>query len=203
MDSKRRKFKDDLEAREKVAREDQEAKERDEQRLAEEIERVRREGSRVVEEELNLLKSQLEKEILEMKLKKQSEIKLPRLRCKWNKKNEYNEMSLRNLFEQCGRISCLVVSSKGPTAIVEFERTDAALKAAELSSDNLQIEWLQGNPKEATFNDEHFQNFDNLSSSTNSSVYSKPKQKKVFFDEEYEKRVLQKLNEAYLKQINK
>lgn len=196
LDSKRRKFRDDLEARERAAREEQEEKERrDEERLAEEIERLRKEGSKVVEEELDLLRSQMEKEILELKLKKQSEMKLPRLKCKWAKKNEYDEAVLRGKFEKCGRISCLVVSKKG--AIVEFEKTDAALKAIELASDSLQITWVQGDPSESTFNEQHFKNFDNLSDSRHS------RKERVFFDEEYEQKVLAKLQDAYLKQINK
>lgn len=196
MDSKRSKFKDDLEARERAAREEQKDKERrDEERLAEEIERLRKEGSKVVEEELNLLRSQLEKEILEKTLKKQSETKLPRLKCKWAKKNEYDEAMLRGMFEKCGLISCLVVSKK--SAIVEFEKTDAALKAVELANDSLQITWMQGDPNESTFNEQHFKNFDHLSDSRHS------RKERVFFDEEYERKVLAKLQDAFLKQINK
>ena len=195
LDSKRRKFKDELEARERAAREEQEEKERrDEEKLAEEIERLRREGSKVVEEELNLLRSQMEKEILEKKLKQQSEMKLPRLKCKWSKEHEYDEAVLRRMFERCGKISCLVVSKKG--AIVEFEKTDAAIKAVELANESLLITWVQGDPSESTFNDQHFKNFDHLPD-------SRHRKERVFFDEEYERKVLGKLQDAYLKQINK
>lgn len=143
---------------------------------------------------MNLIRRKLEKEILESKLK-QNEIKLPRLKCKWSKKNEYDEVFLRSKFEQCGRISCLVVSKKGTSAIVEFEKTEAAIKAYELKRDNFQIEWVQGNPKEDTFNNQYFKNFDNLSDNR--------KKEKIYFDEEYERSVLKKLNDAYLKQMNK
>lgn len=133
-----------------------------------------------------------------MKLK-ENEIKLPRLKCKWSKRNEYDEMYLRNKFEECGSISCLVISKKGTSAIVEFEKTEAAIKAYDnLRTDNFQIEWLQGNPKDNTFNDQYFQNFDNLSNSS-----KKKSSKKIYFDEQYEKKVLDKLNDAYLKQIDK
>lgn len=194
LDSKRRKFKDDLEAREKAARDEQERLRREEAKLAEELERLRREGSKVVEEELDLMRRQLQQEIFERNLREQREKKLPQLKCRWSKKNEYDKECLNKMFEKYGKITALVVSKK--SAIVEFEKTDSAIKAFELANENFQITWQQGDPSESTFNDQHFKNFDHLSD-------SRHRKERVFFDEEYERKVLGKLQEAYLKQINK
>lgn len=61
LDGKRRKLKEDLEAREKSASSGQKQKSADE-KLKEEIDRLRKEGSKLVEEEINYVNQQLAKE---------------------------------------------------------------------------------------------------------------------------------------------
>lgn len=146
LDSKRRKLKDDLEARERDAHK-KFAEEVDVNiRLAREIERLRKEGSEQLQRENELMKKQIAEEIRQMKEQEQSN--LPRLKVKWNRKLvTYDDDTLSKLLSQYGAINCLVLSKKGNSAIVEFKKTESALKAVENETSELMtFEWLQGKP---------------------------------------------------------
>ncbi|GFY57334.1 dnaJ homolog subfamily C member 17 [Trichonephila inaurata madagascariensis] len=126
LDSKRKKFKEDLEAREKAAQEYEEK--HSEENLQKEIERLRKEGSRLLEEE----KERLQQEIMKEKSGRNSSNVMPRLKVKWksHKGDEtnggYNQDVLEKLFSKYGKVICLLSSKKNGSAIIEFSSPAAA-----------------------------------------------------------------------------
>lgn len=207
LDSNRKRLKEELEAKEKAARDDNFKQNRstysqtDEERLRQEIERLTREGSKILEQQNEYLRQQIEKEIEQLKKEKAKQPTtlsvLPRLKCKWDRKLDLDEKQLRTKFQKCGRISCLVVSKKGNSAIVEFEQTDAAVAAFNLKSSTFQIEWLQGKPANTEIKS-NCPNFNQFSAGLSSTIHSK---NATYFDLEFEQNVLNKLRERQ-KQIN-
>lgn len=201
LDSNRRRLKEELEAKERAAREETTKREStfstqtDEERLREEVERLRREGSKILEQENDYIRRQIEKEIEELKaekLKKSTNDSLPRLKCKWDRKLELTEKQLRTKFQSCGQISGLVV--KNNTAIVEFEHTQSAVDAYNLRSPSFEIKWLQGKPSEVTSNlKAKCPNFSQFSSGL--GEVTKPKSG-CFYDVDYERDVIAKLRNA-------
>lgn len=157
LDSKRRKLKEDLERRERDA-EQQQAGQNDypldvAKKLEAEIARLRKEGSRQLAEEVQLMKEQLRAEQEKLNDDKGDHHceDLPRLKVtwKWQKNHEdclYTEKSLTELFEKYGKVTGLVMSSKG-RALVEFERMESAEQAmsneAGFDTAPLSINWVQ------------------------------------------------------------
>lgn len=168
LDSKRKKLKDDLEARERAAKDEVESEVDAVQKLAEEIERLRKEGSKELERQNEELRRQFESELLvepstgrraENTTTSQSENttssnydlsndNVHRLKAKW-KKQTFDEASLRRLFSRHGHISGLVVSRKGTSAIIEFRTRAEALNALNGSADNISIELMETNANDA------------------------------------------------------
>ncbi|XP_023045137.1 dnaJ homolog subfamily C member 17 [Piliocolobus tephrosceles] len=168
LDEKRKKVKLDLEARERQARA-QESEEEEESRstrtLEQEIERLREEGSRQLEEQQRLIREQIRQEH-DHRLRGAGKAEnpegqgTPKLKLKWKCKKEdesksgYSKDVLLQLLQKYGEVLHLVLSSKKPgTAVVEF----ATVKAAELAVQNevglvdnpLKISWLEGQPQGA------------------------------------------------------
>jgi DnaJ family protein C protein 17 len=201
LDSNRRRLKEELEAKERAAREDNAKRgaytaPTDEERLREEVDRLRREGSKILEQENEFIRKQIEKEIEELKAQKAQKPTidtLPRLKCKWDRKLGLDEKQLRTKFQSCGRISCLVVSKKGNSAIVEFERTEAAVAAYNLQSSTIEIEWLQGKPTLAAQSQSKCPNFAQFSSGL---ITDGKYKNSCYFDVEYEQKVLDKMRNA-------
>ncbi|XP_048586245.1 dnaJ homolog subfamily C member 17 isoform X2 [Nematostella vectensis] len=127
LDAKRKKFKQDLEESEKSAKQEKESDEEIARRLQAEIERLREEGSRLLQEQQELLKAQIREE--EQKTDDLDQQHLtPKLKIKWKSKKSdecnggYNKELLLALFQKYGGVTHLLISStrKG-SAIVEYE----------------------------------------------------------------------------------
>ncbi|XP_066282466.1 dnaJ homolog subfamily C member 17-like isoform X2 [Branchiostoma lanceolatum] len=157
LDSKRKKFKDDLEAREQAAATEKAADITATRDLEAEIKRLREEGSRQLEQERELLRQQLERE---KEAKAQStEVETPKLKVKWKSKKGdetnggYSYNFLMSCFRKYGDVLNLLVSSKkNGSAVVEFANQQAAIMAVEYEVGNLsnplQLSWLSGKPEE-------------------------------------------------------
>ncbi|XP_030051374.1 dnaJ homolog subfamily C member 17-like [Microcaecilia unicolor] len=170
LDDRRKKFKLDLEAREREAQVCEEEEIRITRTLEQQIARLREEGSRLLEEQQKLIQDQLQLE-REERVRGKSEGKnddsrvTAKLKLKWKcKKHDetkggYSKNVLLRLLQKYGEVLNLLMSSmKKGSAVVEF----ATVKAAELAikyetgliNNPLKISWvdspppsvLQGNP---------------------------------------------------------
>ncbi|XP_062944864.1 dnaJ homolog subfamily C member 17 [Cynocephalus volans] len=164
LDERRKKVKLDLEARERQAQaqgSEEEEESRNTRTLEQEIERLREEGSRQLEEQQRLIQEQINEE-RDQRLRGKAENTegkgTPKLKLKWKCKTEdkskggYSKDVLLRLLQKYGEVLNLVLSSKkAGTAVVEF----ATVKAAELAVQNevglvdnpLKISWLEGQPQ--------------------------------------------------------
>ena len=153
LDSKRRKMRDDLEEREKRAKEDAEAvllnqntkAKSDEERLADEIERLRRRGNAMLEEEQQRIRDEIEKE---KESRRDSNLSpdasastLPKggtkLKVRWKNDADgrYVKESLRKIFSKYGDVAEVVVMDGGGTkgsGLVEMSTPFAADMAAQI-----------------------------------------------------------------------
>lgn len=126
LDAKRRKLREELEAREAPGREAAAAAAL-ERSLEKEVERLRREGSRQLARERELLQRQMEQQ------QQQRDAELTRVKVRWKQQpglTGYTEASLRQRLSQYGTISCLVFRSGA--SLVEFEQPSAAYLASQL-----------------------------------------------------------------------
>eukprot|EP00794_Sanderia_malayensis_P019959 gene19958-21913_t len=150
LDAKRKKFKEDLEARESSAQRSQEQDQKAKRNLEEEIKRLREEGSRLLREQQELIKTQIQKEDELI----QNELITPKIKVKWKSSKSdrnnsgYNEEVLRNIFEKYGNVINILVSmKKNGLAIIEFHHPTAAVMALEfehgLEENPLTLSWLQ------------------------------------------------------------
>lgn len=135
LDSKRKKLKEDLEAREKAYEEKKVKEEISQKDLQAEIERLQREGSRLLEQEQELLKEQMKKEQQEATIIQRDPEALPRLKIKWKASKTdqdnggYSADILNKIFSVYGEVTALAISSKkNGSAIVEFPNTTIAQK---------------------------------------------------------------------------
>lgn len=152
LDDKRRKFKEDLEARERAAAEKasqpvtkKATTNEDEERFKREVDRLRKEGSRLLEEEMNQIKEQLRKirEEKPEKPKEQPQLKAPRIKVSWTSKafkTGLNVDLLRHLFDSYGKIEILLMSEKKNSAIVEYKNLKDSIRAYE-DRENLQLKY--------------------------------------------------------------
>ncbi|XP_078001058.1 dnaJ homolog subfamily C member 17-like [Glandiceps talaboti] len=158
LDAKRRKVKQDLEAREAAARDVKEDAEAATKKLEEEIKRLREEGSKQLEEEQEILQQQIKEEkAAQMRLREERNTDTPKLKVKWKSKKGdqtnggYNSEILLKMFSKYGQISNLLVSSKrNGSAIVEYVSAHTAELAVKneigIATNPLQISWLSGQP---------------------------------------------------------
>ncbi|XP_061193875.1 dnaJ homolog subfamily C member 17-like [Saccostrea echinata] len=163
LDSKRKKFKEDLEGREKAANIQTEADLTLKRNLQAEIERLRKEGSKLLEQEQERLREEIREgqKRLEPEEGTENESSIPdtpKLKVKWKcKKNDdtnggYSSEILTDLFSKYGDVLNLIMSKKkGGTAIVEFaswtEAEDAKKHEKGLSSNPLMLSWIQPPPE--------------------------------------------------------
>lgn len=150
LDSKRRKLKDELEVRERRANEDVVSEADATAKFEAEVERLRKEGSKQLEKENEILKQQIAEEIM-LKKGKNAE-NLPRLKFKVLKRHDkLDDTEAQDYFEQFGEVTCLVLSKSGKSGLVEYKNVSDALKMtnAQDVSPKFNLEWLQGKP--ATF----------------------------------------------------
>ncbi|PZC84941.1 hypothetical protein B5X24_HaOG203262 [Helicoverpa armigera] len=157
LDSKRQKLKEDLERREKEAETGKgTCNLTDEQKLAAEIERLQREGSRLLVEEQQRMKAEIQKTMGILK-EPVWDSSLNRIKIKWkvdktdSSNGGYDEATLRRFLKKYGDIVALIMSPKKKgSALVEFATKDASEMALELEKglpDNpLELKWLNERP---------------------------------------------------------
>jgi len=134
-DSKRKKLKDDLEAREKAVEDNKVDIQQDMAKLQAEIERLRREGSRQLEEEQEIMREQLKKEMQGLHVEEPEDDGNCRLKVRWKASSSsdanYDDGKLDKLFSKYGIVTAIVISKKkGGSALIEFSDPQAASKAA-------------------------------------------------------------------------
>eukprot|EP00088_Acartia_fossae_P020911 TRINITY_DN2241_c0_g1_i2.p1 TRINITY_DN2241_c0_g1~~TRINITY_DN2241_c0_g1_i2.p1 ORF type:complete len:297 (-),score=88.69 TRINITY_DN2241_c0_g1_i2:197-1087(-) len=139
LDGKRRKLKEDLEEREKASKFQEEFdKKTQEEKLAREIERLRKEGSKQLEKEQELVRQQLIKEASNPRPSAASNDAGPqkaKLKVKWStsKESPYNRESLERIFAKYGKVTAVVVNEKkGGSALIEFQDASEAKMAANI-----------------------------------------------------------------------
>lgn len=168
LDSKRLKMKEDLERRERAAnaslakRQAYSTEERSpEEQLKAEMDRLRKEGSRLLEEEQEIM----QKALAEERLRAMNQQPVSnwnsaehRIKIKWTAAKHdasnggYTEEKLRRFLQKYGDIVALVVSSKKVgSGLVEFKTQDAAEMAVSYEqgdmSNPLTLEWIGESPK--------------------------------------------------------
>lgn len=145
QDSKRKKLREDLERREKESAQNRYDTRSDEERLKAEIERLRKEGKRQIEEEMEAMQKKLLEDLEEEARQAACESSIYRMKLKWRKSDPtYNEKSLNEMFSKFGALSALVVSKKGGSALLEYND----LHVARLSARHVMT--ILGNPIEVT-----------------------------------------------------
>lgn len=132
LDAKRKKFKEDLEAREEAYKKSlNKTVKTDEQKLKEEIDRLQKEGSRLVEEEKEAIRRQIYEQLNEKK-NKQTITGECKIKIKWKPSKDdpenggYNYNNLFVILSKYGDIEALVVSPNKCRALVEFKEKSAA-----------------------------------------------------------------------------
>lgn len=135
LDSKRQKLKEDLERREREAGLGTNLT--DEQKLAAEILRLQKEGSRLLQEEQKRVKEEIQRTLGRLN-EPVWDSSLNRIKIKWkaDKTDEsnggYDEPKLRMILKKYGDIVALIVSSKKKgTALVEYSTKEASEMAIE------------------------------------------------------------------------
>ncbi|XP_028156570.1 dnaJ homolog subfamily C member 17 [Ostrinia furnacalis] len=156
LDSKRQKLKEDLERREREAAAGQATRLTDEQKLAAEIERLQKEGSRLLLEEQQKVREEIQRK-MEILSEPVWDSSLNRIKIKWKAdKNDdnnggYDEPLLRRFLKKYGNITALIMSPKKKgSALVEFSSKEASEMAVELEKglpDNpLTLKWVNERP---------------------------------------------------------
>eukprot|EP00088_Acartia_fossae_P005440 TRINITY_DN12408_c0_g1_i1.p1 TRINITY_DN12408_c0_g1~~TRINITY_DN12408_c0_g1_i1.p1 ORF type:complete len:300 (+),score=55.89 TRINITY_DN12408_c0_g1_i1:72-971(+) len=143
LDSKRRKLKEELEEREKNSKfQEIYDKKTEEEKLAREIERLRKEGSKRLQEEQELMRKQIAEEEAKRTSAKaaptaQSATAPARIKVKWSHSSDspYNRESLEKIFNKYGTVSGVVVNEKkGGSALVEFQDLSCAKMAVKIET---------------------------------------------------------------------
>lgn len=169
LDIKRRKLKDDLEARERnigvrVETSSSQSFANAEQQLKAEMDRLRKEGSRLLEEEQRLMREQIHKTNVASTNGKQSTPS--RIKIKWKAEKDdatnggYTADILRRFLSKYGDITEFVIlPGKRGSALVEFSTKDAAEMAVAYEKGDLKnplkMSWLAGHepqPQKASVN---------------------------------------------------
>ncbi|KAF4513824.1 UNVERIFIED_CONTAM: hypothetical protein B566_EDAN014215 [Ephemera danica] len=136
QDSVRKKLREDLERRERESAAGKLDQRTAEEKLRAEVERLRKESSRQLEEAIAEMQRQVEEDLARQKAEGLVETCSTRLKLKW--KRGY------------GRISALVISKKGGSALLEYERlndVDNLVEHETGNSDNpIQVTWVSGKP---------------------------------------------------------
>ena len=158
LDSKRKKLKDDLEARERFADQQRTDSTKAQRNLLAEIERLRKEGSRLLEQEQKLMREKMQNDLNldDDDSSDSNKVETPKIKIRWNAKRAdtcgaYTEEDLQALFSRYGEITNILVSSKKKgSAIIEFESYTPTLKLAENEhgtvTNPLTVTWLSGKP---------------------------------------------------------
>lgn len=155
LDSKRQKLKEDLERREREATSGKEQKLTDEELLQAELHRLQKEGSRLLQEEQERVRQEIQKS--RGMFNPVWDPSLNRIKIKWkvSKSDEtnggYDETNLRRFLKKYGDIAALIISPKKKgSALVEFTTKDASEMAVDfekgLPENPLTLKWLNEKP---------------------------------------------------------
>ncbi|CAH2234045.1 jg25606 [Pararge aegeria aegeria] len=185
LDSKRQKLKEDLERREHEASSGLNLT--DEQKLAAEIARLQKEGSRLLQEEQQRVKEEVQRTINRLN-EPVWDSSLNRLKISWkvDKDDEsnggYDESNLRRFLKKYGEIVAIIMSPrKKGSALVEFASKEASEMALEfekgLPENPLKFKWVNNRPILTTMKD-------------------KPAMSSVVTDRDYESLVLTRIRQA-------
>lgn len=138
LDEKRKKFKEDLQAREQAHFAKKENEKTEEEKLQEEIARLQKEGAKLVQEEIKLLQEEINKELgtISKNVEDGTQYKI---KIEWkaekndNENGGYNEEILERIFRKYGDLVAVVVSAKNKgQALVEFKERGAAVSLLKL-----------------------------------------------------------------------
>lgn len=143
LDSKRQKLKEDLERRERESFTTKGSNLTDEQKLAAEIDRLRKEGSRLLIEEQQRMRDEIKKTMGRLS-ETVWESSLNRIKIKWKVEKSdtnnggYDEAILRKFLKKYGDIVVLIMSPKKKgSALVEFSTKEASEMAVEFEKGKL------------------------------------------------------------------
>ncbi|KAM7362312.1 dnaJ homolog subfamily C member 17 [Cochliomyia hominivorax] len=159
LDNKRQKLKADLEKRERESQSNLKSantyfkeQKSSEDILQEQIERLRKEGSRLLEEEQSLLREQLQQSLANHIAKQNIDNSTYRLKMKWKSEKKdplnggYTKENLLNYLKKYGDIVALVMSKKCGSALIEFKSLESAEMALAyekgLVENPLNFEWI-------------------------------------------------------------
>ena len=194
LDAKRKKMKDELEAREKAAFEEKADDVLAGEKLKTEIERLQKEGQRQLEEEQERLRQMLNEEKVSMMSKAAESSK--KLKVRW-KGSHYDEDRLRQLFCKYGDVGDVVVlenkKEKGKfSALIEMMNGSAAKMAVNIERGDQdhpfkKIELLEDKSGVETQSNPTF-------SAPNPSSYQPPQPQTTFND--FESLVMRQLRQA-------
>ncbi|XP_076283910.1 dnaJ homolog subfamily C member 17 [Lasioglossum baleicum] len=183
LDTKRRKFKEDLEAREDAYKRSVNSNcstNNDKDKLRAEIERLQKEGSKQVEEEIALMKQKIEQESKNLWKTVDADDGSYKIKIKWktNKNTPDNDTydydTLHRIFSKYGDIVNLILSpSREGRALVEYRsRNDAEMAVnieVGLTRNPLKLQRLWDTAKQSNFKEEkpvHRANSDKCTSNT-------------------------------------
>ncbi|XP_045170283.2 dnaJ homolog subfamily C member 17-like [Mercenaria mercenaria] len=219
-DSKRKKFKEDLEARERAAGEQKEDTAADARKLQAEIERLRKEGNRILQETQEQLRKDLEEKVNKPSDdgvdSDDAESNTVKIKAKWkikkgeNRDEGYTKQELEDIFSKYGEVLNIVVSvKKSGTAIIEYSSpytADMAVMNVKGKEDfPLTLSWLSGQPPEDRLCNHGNQETDDrqkAASDTSAHSFSAPSQNYQFSgfgaadSKDFESVVLMKMRQA-------
>lgn len=160
LDSKRQKLKADLEAREKKASSNDYSNKSPEEIFKMEFERIMKENRKIVEEENEAIHQQImrDRAAAQQSSSTRWDSSQHRIKIKWKADKDdptnggYNAENLNKFLYKYGDIVALIVSSKKKgSAIVEFQKQDAAEMAVQyekgIATNPLKLEWIGDAPK--------------------------------------------------------
>ncbi|XP_062909189.1 dnaJ homolog subfamily C member 17 isoform X1 [Mobula hypostoma] len=207
LDSKRKKVKLDLEAREREAQLNEDEEVKITKNLDEVIAKLREEGSRNLLKQQRLIEEQIilerEQRLRGFAVQTDSKNKpTPKLKLRWkcNKDDEsnggYSHEFLLSILRKYGEVLNLLISSKKKgSAIVEFSSTRTAELALKnetgLISNPLKISWLEGQPPVNTKN-----NTPNVSSASVETGTHSLLQNTARTERDYESLVMMRMRQA-------
>jgi len=137
MDAKRQKLKDKLDKGEKLHEEEMDMKLDEEAKFAAEVERLRKEGSRQLEEEQEVMRKQMAEEA-RAKASSNGTTGAARVKVRWDRKVmswPYDKDNLTSIFSKYGEVTAVVVNAKkGGSALIEFANMAEAQMAAKIET---------------------------------------------------------------------
>ena len=137
MDAKRQKLKDKLDKGEKLHEEEMDMKQDEEAKFAAEVERLRKEGSRQLEEEQEAMRKQMAEEA-KAKASGNGTSGAARVKVRWDRKVvswPYDKDNLTSIFSKYGEVTAVVVNAKkGGSALIEFGNMAEAQMAAKIET---------------------------------------------------------------------